>query len=149
MLLDVLSKAGHVESDSNVAGAVVVESEFSTSLMFNAVDGGIVVVRFIGAIKSQFGYPNDEALGGHPLYRCGLRHYGVFEVEESSWLEQTREQNRVCFPDADWFGDGLHHFVFTFHDGTFECLAKEIKVSISLLPTRQVLGELFSRVVGK
>ena len=74
------------QSDPGVSGAIVVESEFSTYLMFNSTEGTIVLVEFVQAIKTQFGHPNDEALGGHPLYRHGLRHYGSFEVINSSWL---------------------------------------------------------------
>ena len=33
------------------------------------------VVRFDGVLQHTFGYPNDEALGGHPLYSAGLRFY--------------------------------------------------------------------------
>jgi len=33
----------------------------------------------------KFGGPNDEALGGHPLYERGLGRYGVYEVFNSSW----------------------------------------------------------------
>jgi hypothetical protein len=33
----------------------------------------------------KVGYPDNEALPGHPLYSKGLRHYGRYEVLESSW----------------------------------------------------------------
>jgi hypothetical protein len=136
------------EPASGVSGAVVVASELSTFLMFNSADGAVVLVELIRAIKSQFGYPNDEALGGHPLYQSGLKHYGVFEVENSSWLEQTRKQNAVCFPNADRWGKNLHHFVFTFHDSTFECLAEDLKVRSLGIPKQQVLADLLKHVSG-
>ncbi|HEX8863370.1 MAG TPA: hypothetical protein VGC06_30595 [Actinomycetes bacterium] len=43
----------------------------------------------------QWGPPNDEALQGHPLVDRGLRPYGVFRVEGSSWIRQLERMNRV------------------------------------------------------
>jgi hypothetical protein len=124
--------------EAAVSGAILLESEFRTFLMFNAVkgdhgsDGAVdtAIVTFEQCLLTRFGYPNDEALGGHPLYRRGLRFYGVFEVLNSSWARQVTTQNRVTFPNTtdDYAG---RHFVFTFHDGTFECLARDLQVEVS------------------
>jgi hypothetical protein len=47
------------------------------------------VLRFDLCYIMKFGYPNDEALSGHPLYEKGLRRYGLFEVLNSSWIEPS------------------------------------------------------------
>lgn len=145
-----------IEPDAAVSGAVVIESEYSTFLTFNAMrthedgqfeDVGTAVIEFVGAMKSQFGHPNDEALEGHPLSARGLDYNDAFEVEDSTWLKTIREQNRMCFPDATWFGESLRHFVVTFHDSTFECLAEDLKVTIRTEPYRTIIGEIAERIL--
>jgi hypothetical protein len=87
---------------------------------------------------ATFGYPNDEALPGHPLYGAGLGPYGVFEVSDSSWKRQIIEQNKRCFPRTPPHYDSLRHFVVTFQDSTFECLAGELSarsVGDEIVPT--------------
>ena len=81
------------------------------------------IVRFIRPRAHYFGSPGDETMSGHPLAERGLRPYGVFEVRNSSWIRALEQMNRV-HPDhnASRFA-ALRHFVFTFHDNTFECVA--------------------------
>ncbi len=107
--------------------------ELTTTLTFlgQPTSGGdrtAVVVDLVRCMVSTFGYPNDEALHGHPLYATGLRHYGVFEVIDSSWKRRIIEQNRRCFPRNPPHYETLRHFVITFHGSTFECLAQALVV---------------------
>jgi hypothetical protein len=92
---------------------------------------------------TKFGYPNDEALSGHPLYSKGLDAYGVCEVISSSWVKTLTEQNRVAFPDTP--DSTLRHFIITFHDSTFECIARELKASVSEEPYEKVFAEITRR----
>ncbi len=101
------------------------QNEHRAVLIFESRSERRVLVEFEGCLSTQFGYPNDEALAGHRLYRLGLREYGVFEIVDSSWLRELTRQNRITFPSSA-FGQ-LRHFVITFHDSTFECLAETLK----------------------
>lgn len=79
---------------------VVLQTERDATLIYGATvvtghEGEFVVLQFPRCLASRFGYPNDEALVSHPLYRRGLSHYGIFEVLRPSWLEGLRDQNRV------------------------------------------------------
>jgi hypothetical protein len=58
----------------------------------------VAVLRFPRCQILKCGYPNDEALPGHPRYANGLNTYGVFEVLESTWLRTILEQNGFRFP---------------------------------------------------
>ena len=115
-------------------GPILVSDENHCHLIFKAQpdDGGepqTAVMTAVGCALHKFGYPNDEALAGHPLYPSGLAHYGVFEVLHSSWVGQLDEQNRRVLPGSaprNW-----RHFAVTFHDSTFECLASEFKAVLS------------------
>jgi hypothetical protein len=114
----------------------VLQSERSTILTLNAMkltttgryeDAGTAVVKFRRCVATKFGLPNDEALPGHPLAGHGLRAYGCYEVLESPWLAEAEAQNRVSFPSSDWLRD-MRHFILTFHDTSFECLARDFDV---------------------
>src|SRR5262245_23483995 len=84
----------------------------------------VAVARFDRPSDHMFGAPNDEAFSGHPLAERGLRPYAVFEIQQSSWIRQLRRMTSV-HPQhrRDWFMEGKKHFVFAFHDSTFECIA--------------------------
>ncbi len=86
-------------------------------------DGPRVIVAFTGVLLHRCGYPNDEAIEGHQLGGRGLECYSAMEVLHSAWPRELERQNRI-HPHAQEgeFGH-LRHFVITFHDSTFECLA--------------------------
>ena len=77
---------------------------------------------------ARFGYPNDEALPGHPLYP-ELRYYTVHEVLEPSWRKRIIEQNQVKFPLTPPHYARFRHSIITFQDSTFECLAQDLRAS--------------------
>jgi hypothetical protein len=130
---------------SDVPRPVLLQSELACYLVFDGSQEassrseGVVVVSFQSCLVSRFGYPNDEALGGHPLYKAGLRHYGVFEVSNSAWDHELRVQNRVAFPNFDM--PKRRHFIVTFHDSMFECIATSAEAEFST--------ESFSSVVTR
>lgn len=72
----------------------------------------------------MFGPPNDEAFAGHPLAARGLRPYSVARVEASSWIRTLEAMNRVHPHHRPDRYRELQHFVISFHDSTFECIAK-------------------------
>lgn len=90
----------------------------------------VALVRFEACRAFSLGPPNDEAFEGHRLARHGLHPYGAFEVHRSSWIGQLEKMNRV-HPrhDASRF-DILRHFIFTFHDSTFECAAEDLTFTV-------------------
>lgn len=122
--------------EAAVSGAMLFQDEYRAFLTFNAMrpepDGrraaaGLALVEIRGCRLTQFGHPNDEALPGHPLYDRGMEGYGIYEVIHSSWVEKHLQINRVHFPNYQWTG---RHFMFTFHDSTFECIAADLFVEV-------------------
>ncbi len=93
-------------------------------------DGTVAIVRFRHPYAHFFGPPNDEAFSGHPLASRGLEPYGVFKIQHSSWIRQLEQMNAVHpYHDRNRFMASKHHFVFAFHDSTFECVADGFDVS--------------------
>lgn len=87
-------------------------------------DEPIAIVR-LDCIAHMFGPPNDEAFSGHPLASRGLHPYGAFRIEGSSWIRKLERMNRVHPYHRPEHFEQLHHFVFAFHDSTFECVCCE------------------------
>lgn len=81
-------------------------------------------------VAVQFGPPNDEALSGHRLYRLGLQPYSAFEAVNSSWIASLEVANRVHPRHKPELFSGRRHFILTFHDSTFEFIARDFRVSL-------------------
>ena len=89
----------------------------------------LALVEFSSYSSFMFGAPNDEAFAGHPLASRGLQPYGAFQIENSSWVGQLERMNSVHpYHKPERFAR-LKHFIFTFHDSTFECVAGSFTVS--------------------
>lgn len=89
------------------------------------------VVRFSHPYASMFGPPNDEAFSGHPLASRGLTPYSAFEVMNSSWIRVLARMNAVHPHHSTKLFSTYRHFVLSFHDTTFECVAKGYSVEVS------------------
>jgi len=88
----------------------------------------VVLVTF-DAYAHSFGPPDEEALEAHPLFARGLDYHQAFEVRNSSWIRSLERMNRVqMWHDAAEF-TRYRHFIVTFQDATFECIAESFRVS--------------------
>jgi hypothetical protein len=103
----------------------------------------LALVEFTAYWSFMFGAPSDEAFHGHPLAGRGLHPYGAFEIENSSWVRQLEKMNSVHpYHKSERF-ERLRHYIFAFHDSTFECVADGFTVSEhegsleSILPVMQ------------
>jgi hypothetical protein len=95
----------------------------------NTTGEPLALVEFTAYWSFMFGAPNDEAFGGHPLAGRGLHPYGAFQVENSSWVRQLERMNSVHPSHKPERFERLRHYVFSFHDSTFECVANGFTVS--------------------
>jgi hypothetical protein len=84
----------------------------------------IATIRFDRALMHLLGPPNDEAIKGHPLWKRGLDSYCMYRVDESSLIRRLAAMNYVHPRNNPALYDDFHHYVFTFHDSTFECVAQ-------------------------
>jgi hypothetical protein len=146
--------------EAAISGAVLVQTECSTVLTFNAnysqlaEDGfyhsaGTALLEFHNCIVTKFGLPNDEALPGHPLYsKMGevQAAYDFLEVHNSSWKAELEQQNQVRFPNSKFV---CRHFIITFHDSTFECLAGDIRITVSKEPYETIFQRIAQRVIAE
>ena len=147
-----------VVPEAAVSGAVVTQTEYSTFVTFNAMrenkngmreNAGTALIEFKLCLLTKFGYPNDEAWEGHPLYsefeKAGGA-YDFYEVVNSSWLSEINKQNKKAFPD---FSYETRHFVIFFHDSTFECLASDFEVQVFEGPFTSVWEIISERIANE
>jgi len=96
----------------------------------------------------RFGSPNDEVWHGHYLHDRGMEGYTAQVVVNSPWLAEVRAINSVHsrYDPASW--EAMKHFIFWFHDDTFECLAESLQFEVSTEELRDVIAGLKIRLVG-
>jgi hypothetical protein len=88
----------------------------------------VAVLKFEGVLLHRFGYPNDEALAGHPLWRLGLGFYHFYTVENSPWRAEIESQNSVHRHHHPGIYEKFRHWLITFHDSTLEVLAQRARI---------------------
>ena len=107
------------------------DGSYATVVTPDSEGMAVACVRFKWPRAHMFGPPNDEAFEGHPLACRGLHPYAVFEVHNSSWIRKLEQMNSVHpYHNREQFLERLRHFVFAFHDSTFECIAVGFEVEI-------------------
>ncbi len=128
-----------VDPEAAVSGGLLIQTEQSAWFLFNAmrvqpngrrVEAGTAVVEIQGHLQTRFGYPNVDALPGHPVLSQARDGHGVYEVLNSSWLAEVERQNRIVFPTYSFAG--VRHFIVTLHDATLECLASDLVLQACL-----------------
>lgn len=149
-----------VTPEAAVSGAVLLQTEEKAFLLFNAMrdgsrpfpDGGfykeaagVALVELVGCSITKFGYPNDEAWSGIPLTK-GAGYGVVFEVENSVWKQGLLRLNRFSFPETRQWGG--KHFIFLFHDSSFECIARELRLELSNEQFQQLFSKVAARAFG-
>ena len=102
---------------------IVLADEDTLVITYIATADVATIVVFRQCYASHFGPPNDETFASHPLAGRGLRPYGAFEVQISSWLRDLEMRNRGHPRHDPQLFQQLRHWVWTFHDSVLECAA--------------------------
>ena len=85
-------------------------------------DDAVALVVFSGLEAHYFGPPHADAVDRHPLHSRGVNIYGAFEVHDSSWIRELRQISGRRIEGR--------HFIITFHDITFESIARGFTTSL-------------------
>jgi hypothetical protein len=160
-----------VHPEAAISGGLLLQSEEAAFLLFNAMadepdaqgcfaPAGTAVLEFTECALTRFGSPNDEGRPEHPLYPKGLAEvaYAVCEVEHSAWARQEMARARRS-AECIW-GDHFarayagragttRHFLVAFHDSTFECLADDVHIRVTVRPEpyHEVVDALIRRLL--
>lgn len=108
----------------------------------------IALVEFEGCVSAKLGAPNDEVFKGHPLNGKGGEAYAAQRVVNSKWLKEIEAINSVhrMYQPESW--RDLHHYIFWFHDSTFECVARSYKVETYRFNMKKLLGMMVERLIA-
>lgn len=107
-----------------------------------------VLVTFARPYCHYLGAPNDEAFAGHPLEARGLEPYSVNEVRASSWIALLERQNSIHYAHRSEDFARLRHFIFAFHDSTFECVAEGFSFLVQRGSMLNLVELMCSRLSG-
>jgi len=88
------------------------------------------LVEFRHCYIYKFGGINDEVIYAHPLSDHGLEAYGAHVVVNSAWIKEQEKINSVHSNYSREFWDKRKHYIFTFHDEIFECIADDFVVEV-------------------
>lgn len=91
-------------------------------------DSGIFALRFDECLKYVFGIPGTETIQGHPYYKLGMRSCSFYELRNSDMIQSLQEMAKVhpYYNPEKW--KAYKHYILTFHDNMFECIAKGFEV---------------------
>lgn len=129
---------GIPKPNSGAPEPIVVADEQAVVVSYEAeYPGKFCFVRFHLAYTHLFGAPNDETLEGHPLWNRGLGFYGVFRVDQSSLIRSLATMNSGHKRHSYSAFDELTHYIFTFQDSTFECVARSYKIVIETMESNK------------
>ncbi|MGB0988830.1 MAG: hypothetical protein ACPGVL_16430 [Pseudoalteromonas spongiae] len=109
----------------------VLATQHEVYLLIEKSEDDIYGIKFKSRVV-KYGSPNDEARGGHSLAKHGLGLYGFFEVENSPWIKEQAELNKVHPRHSDMLFSGLSHYVACFQDVMIEITSgsyEEFKMS--------------------
>lgn len=89
---------------------------------------GDVEARFHRVSAFYLGWPNSDILHAHRLGECGLKPWAFQEVENSDWTADMEKRNSRHPRHIPGMCLESRHFIITFNDETFECIAREFEV---------------------
>ncbi len=144
-----------VQCDVGAPMPVLLANDYNQFLIFYTSNSSpqkdtrdnLAIVEFLRCVSVKFGAPNDEILQGHSLYEKGLQPYSVQIVHNSRWLKELEEINKVHSRYNRDFWRSLHHYVFWFHDSTFECVAASYEIQVVHRDLAEVVAQVSERLV--
>jgi hypothetical protein len=81
------------------------------------------------------------------LHGKGGGCYEAQRVVNSRWLAELEAINRVHHYYRSEYWRDLHHYIFWFHDSTFECIAKSYRVEVFQEPWNEMFKRMVQRLV--
>ncbi len=103
---------------------LIISSQLKLILLLEQTDNIIDSLQFDSLIY-KYGYPNDEV--SHPLSNYGLGSFGLFQVANSPWLAELREDNRQHNRHTDSSFDEYKHYIARFKDVTIEVICTKME----------------------
>ena len=110
------------EPDPNWDGTYVTMIDNTSNTIYP-----LALVEFNGN-TFRFGIANDEVFSGLPLWNKGLEGYAAHVIENSTWVKELKNINKVHdrYSEEHWKNE--KHYTLLFHDEIFEIIATGYKI---------------------
>ncbi len=112
----------------------------------NALNQSAYSVLFYGCMFSRFGTPSNECISGHPYYELGLRSFSFYELVDSDLIRDLIKINAVHPRHDKKIWDRFSHYILTFHDNMFECVAQKYEIRETKSSVRQQSEDLLEEL---
>ena len=105
----------------------------------------LALVEFSGN-TFRFGIANDEVFSGLPLWDKGLEGYRAHIIENSSWIKELKNINKVHsrYNEEAWKDE--RHYALLFHDEIFEIIATDYKIETFNTTFGQLAAQVAKRM---
>ena len=130
--MELIELTGFFTVDYGAPSPTIISNDNKLFIIFYSAEAvrndEIVVVSFKFCTTYRFGSPSNETIQGHPYYALGLRSGGFYELKNSDLIKQLQSVASI-HPNhnaARW--QKCRHFILTFHDNMFECVAEDFEV---------------------
>jgi hypothetical protein len=108
----------------------------------------LALVEFQRCVSAKLGAPNDEVFSGHPLAGRGLEACSAQLVVHSPWLAELERINSIHRGYRPELWRSLKHYIFWFHDTTFECVAESYSVEVFHETFAALLARICARITS-
>ena len=123
------------EIDVGAPLPTVLSNDYNLFLLFHKgkqEDNEMMFVTFINKIALKFSnIPSHSDIVGHPYSKYGLNEIdsSLFEVKNSDWIKELKRINSFTNDSHTTIDlSNFKHYIFLFHDSTFECIAKSFEI---------------------
>lgn len=91
-------------------------------------DTGILALKFKRYLKYTFGIPGNETIHGHPYSKLGMQSCSFYELTNSDLIQSLKDIEKVhaYYDPKNW--EMYKHYILTFHDNMFECIAQGFEI---------------------
>lgn len=90
---------------------------------------GRILISFENSIYATFGGPSSDTIYGHPYHKYGLSSCGFYQLENSALIQYLENINKVHPYHNSERWKHYKHFILTFHDDMFECVAVDFQIT--------------------
>ncbi|MFD2562877.1 hypothetical protein [Aquimarina rubra] len=120
----------HPECSIGAPCPTIVASEHKVVLSYYTDDDTICQIIFSHCFEFKMGMPDENMIEKYPLGASGLMDYEFQKVNHSSWISAIENQYKTI---SEYSRDGrkYEHYIFTFHDRSFECISSGFEIKIS------------------
>ena len=123
---------------------MVFADQHVVNLAYYDTENDVALVTFSHCFEFRMGMPGEDAISKSPYSGLGILNFEPHVVENSPWIDELENRYEVV---SEFSHHNRHyvHYLFTFHDRTFECIASGYEVKkYSSITVEKALIDLVS-----